>query len=74
MYMHKFCIFNFVFFHAILFGLVPKRHLGRIAVECGIYFYRKNFKFKKRERIFPKVSAATVVSPKVVKSEAVSTM
>lgn len=39
-----------------------------------LFRFRKSFKCKKKERVFPKVSAAASVSSKVVKSEAVSSM
>ena len=40
--------------------------------KCAVFIlfcFRKNFKCKKKERVFPKVSAVASVSSKVVKSE-----
>ena len=45
--------------------------------KCAVFIlfcFRKNFKCKKKERVFPKVSAVASVSSKVIKSEAVSSM
>ena len=49
--------------------------LAMILNKCAVFIlfcFRKNFKCKKKERVFPKVSAVASVSSKVVKSEAVS--
>ncbi|KAM7430085.1 Poly [ADP-ribose] polymerase 1 [Porites harrisoni] len=53
----------------------PKRTQWKISDDLkGGSDFLKNFKCKKKERVFPKVSAVASVSSKVIKTEAVSSM